>query len=253
EVRADVLAELRNAAVLDAEARRERVVDGRHVRFLHAHDLDLDLRRLAGDQRLAEVRRERGVDREVVAGLVADQRALDLGQERARADQRADAIEAARRMARAAGFGGVFEEDHVARLRRPVDRLERAALHAKRLDHRVDVGVGNARRRIGYLEARDVDPADLRHDLERRRVFDLAVGRRAGRLDRRLHGRAQLFARDRFMIARSDHLGQHLAADLAAETLLDDPGRHLARTEALQARAAAGFLDARADLVLELL
>ena len=143
---------------------------------------------------------------------------------------------------------GDLEQHHVAVLRGTVDRRPSAALQAQRFDHRVDVGVFDRRLRLGHRQRADVDLAHLRHDFERGRVFDLPVVGFAGRRDLRTDRRTQFLLIDRLLEAGADQLGHRLAADLRAETLLDDFRRHLARTEAFEANRLAHFRHARLDL-----
>ena len=150
--------------------------------------------------------------------------------------------------ARIGALRRIFEQGHVAGLRGAFNRRPLAALRAQGLDHRVDVAVGHAGRRLADFELADIDRADFRQHFELGRVFDLAVGRLARRVDLGRHGWAQIFLADRFVEAVTDQFRDRFAAHLRTETLFDHLGRNLAGTKTLQADAARDFGETSLDL-----
>src|SRR5690606_3069860 len=73
------------------------------------------------------------------------------------------------------------------------------------------------------------------------------------RLDAGPRGGVELLLLDRVGIALLHELGEHFLADLPAEALPHDPGRHLAGAESLDPRRPADLLQARLDLLLDAL
>ncbi len=242
QVCAHVGAEFRDVAAGNAEAGNEGTVDLGQFRFLHAHQLDCNVRSLASQRRGAEIRREIHVGIELVARGMADQRGFQILAHRAGADDRADALALVRE---AFALRGKLEQRHVAALRGALDRRPCAALLAQGFDHGVDVGFVHVRHGPGHGQRGDVELADFRQHLERGGVFDLSIHRLAAGGNRRRRRRPQFMFAHRLLETGTHQFRHGLAADLRAEALLDHLRRHLAGAESLQADIAARVGDAR--------
>src|ERR1700722_7871240 len=86
EIGANVGAEFFHAALANAEAGDESVVDVRQFRFLNAHDLDGDVRLASGERGDSEIRRKIDVDIELVARFVSNQTFFNFLGHRVRSD-----------------------------------------------------------------------------------------------------------------------------------------------------------------------
>src|SRR5690606_38064266 len=148
----------------------------------------------------------------------------------------------------AVDLGPGLEVHRIAFLRTPGHRGPAAALLAQVLDHAVDVFLGDLGHRTLDLQPRDVDVAEVRHDLEGGHVGELVA---LGRLDPRLAGDAQRVVAHGAVEAFAQQAVEDLAADLLAEALLDHLRRHLARAEALDARGTGHLAQAAAHLLLQ--
>ena len=76
------------------------------------------------------------------------------------------------------------------------------------------------------LQLGDVDRAELRHDFEGGGITDFILGVGRLGLDVRLPGDAHVFLAHGLVEAVADQFAEGFGADLLAETLLDDLGRH---------------------------
>ncbi len=250
QVGADVGAELRQLTVLHAEALDEGRIDLRHHRLGHLGGLDRDLDVLAGQRRNAPVGRERDVQGLFLALGQADQALLDLLEHHALADDDGALLGAFGRQAFVTGLRPGFQRHQVAFLRATRDRLPGAALLAQVLDHLVDVGVGDFGAVAHHGQLGHVHIAEVRHQLDGGDEIELAL---AGLVDARGAGNAQLMLAQRGVEGLAQQAVHRFGAHLLAKTLLDHLGRHLARTEALDAHGARDLAEPATDVALQAL
>src|SRR5690606_21464942 len=182
----------------------------------------------------------------------AGQRLLDLRVHAAGADHGHAAFGAFGGQALVAHLRPGLHVDRVAVLRRARHRGPAAALHAQVLDHAIDVGLGHFAGMASDLELGHVDLAEVGHDLEGGHVGQVLAFFFAA-LDVGAAGQAQFVLAHGLVEAFAQHAVEHFLADLLAEALLDDLGRHLAGTETLDAGRARDLAQATADLVLQAL
>ena len=251
QVGADLLAEGLQAAILDAEQFGELAVDLWQLGLLHLDDVEIDLGVLAGQLLIAEIRGELDRGLELVTGNVPGQGFVQRREQGARTQHAAGALLAFGRETVVVRRGGIFEHHEIASSRGTRDLLETAPLQAEGFQHAVDVGVRDLRRGAMHFQRGNVDLGKLGHDLEGRRVGDLAVLGTTGGVDRGIRDRLQLLLFHRLAQRAADQVGEHFAPHLLAEALLDDRHRYLARPESLQANGAPHLRDPRADLRLE--
>ena len=210
-------------------------------------------RGLTGQRGVVIVGRVRHLDLPALARRQAGHARLEVLEHAAATEQHRDVVALAALERRAVDLAREIHGDAVAVAAGALHRIEARALLAQVLHHRVDVGVGDRRRRALHGDAVDALELDLREDLERGAVAQVLVRVDAEGLDARAGSRIQLLLRDRLGEARLHQVGQHFLAHLRAELLLHDLERHLARAEALQLRRAADALQALVDRLLDAL
>ena len=121
------------------------------------------------------------------------------------------------------------------------------ALLAQGFDHVVDIAVLHLRMHAVDLQLGDVDRTELRHDFEGGGIADFILGVGRLGLDVRLPGDAHVFLTHGLVEAGADQFTEGFGADLLAETLLNDLGRHFALAETFQVCLAGHIAQAVVD------